>query len=48
MTVFQRVADRQLLLNVDMSPRATLEWHSHNLFIHVFYQMRKEAQGTYG
>mmetsp|Transcript_27620 Transcript_27620/g.56688 ORF Transcript_27620/g.56688 Transcript_27620/m.56688 type:complete len:381 (-) Transcript_27620:633-1775(-) len=42
------VADRQLLLSVDMSPRASLEWHSHNLFIQVFYHMRRPERGTYG
>ena len=31
------LVQKQLFLEVDYSPRATLEWHSFNLFIKVFY-----------
>ena len=42
------LATSGLLQAVDMTPRATLEWHSHNIFINVFYQNRRKDQGTYG
>jgi len=42
------LARRDLVLDVDMTPRATLEWHSHNIFIHTFYRSRSASKGTYG
>jgi hypothetical protein len=42
------LANQQLLLNVNFTPRASLEWHSHNLFIHIFYHQRRPERGTYG
>ena len=42
------LARRDLLMAVNMGPRATLEWHSHNLFIHVFYTNRRKEHNTYG
>ena len=42
------LASKQLLLNVNFTPRASLEWHSHNLFIHIFYHQRRPERGTYG
>ena len=42
------VGTRQLVLDVDMTPRATLEWHSHNMFIHTFYKSRVQKLNTYG
>ena len=42
------LARRELLLGVDMGARSTLEWHSHNLFIKVFYQSRKPTEGMFG
>lgn len=42
------LVSQQLLLDVDFTPRATLEWHSHNIFIHIFYHQRRPEKGTYG